>query len=101
MDEERETPEAPQLTGRRAMLGYSAAGGLAVAASLLGVPDIVNRCRCRADRRQDDAAEWQGAPHRDGAERGRQVIHRQRWTGRCRRPVERHTRSAARRRGRE
>jgi mannose-6-phosphate isomerase-like protein (cupin superfamily) len=37
MHEDRKLPEEPLLTGRRAMLGYSAAGGLAVAAGLLGV----------------------------------------------------------------
>jgi mannose-6-phosphate isomerase-like protein (cupin superfamily) len=37
MDEERKSPEEQLLTGRRAMLGYSAAGGLAIATGLLGV----------------------------------------------------------------
>jgi mannose-6-phosphate isomerase-like protein (cupin superfamily) len=37
MEDERRSAEEPILTGRRAMLEYSAAGGLAVAASLLGV----------------------------------------------------------------
>jgi hypothetical protein len=37
MHDERKSTEESLLTGRRAMLGYSAAGGLAVAAGLLGV----------------------------------------------------------------